>query len=46
MKTYMLPSVTSRDIVTEIAIRKQIARAKRIRTRCTGSNSCDCPRCR
>lgn len=46
MKPFFLPRIGSRDIVSEIQKKRENAKAKRTRTRCFGSISCDCPRCR
>lgn len=43
---YELPKAGRRDIVSEIQTKKENVKRKRIRTRCFGTNSCDCPKCR
>lgn len=40
-----LPRVTGRDIVSEINLKREGAKKRKLRHRCLGTNSCDCPRC-
>lgn len=40
-----LPGNTAHDLVGEIRVKRENAKAKRNRERCFGTPSCDCRRC-
>jgi hypothetical protein len=43
---YSLPSTQGRDIVSEIEQKRKVTERQQNLSRCTGTNSCDCKRCR